>query len=32
MHTAEKYGCAAFIAKPFLPDDLVTVIRKILQR
>jgi two-component system cell cycle response regulator DivK len=29
---AKKAGCDAFVAKPCLPEDLVTEIRKILER
>jgi CheY-like chemotaxis protein len=31
MQIAERNGCAAFIAKPFLPDDLVQLVRQFLQ-
>jgi len=28
--TAEQLGCAAFVGKPFLPDELVKLIRQLL--
>jgi two-component system, cell cycle response regulator DivK len=32
MRIAEKFGCAAFVGKPFLPDDLVSLIRELLKQ
>lgn len=31
IETAQRYGCAAFVAKPFLPEDLLKVIQQFLQ-
>ncbi|MHB8627124.1 MAG: response regulator [Aggregatilineales bacterium] len=31
MRIAERLGCAAFIGKPFLPDELISVIKEVLR-
>ncbi len=30
MRVAEKFGCAAFVSKPFLPDALVTLVQNLI--
>jgi two-component system cell cycle response regulator DivK len=30
MRLAEKFGCAAFVSKPFVPDALVTLIQDLI--
>ncbi len=31
MRLAEEYGCNGFVAKPFMPDDLLHVVEQVLQ-
>jgi hypothetical protein len=31
MRIAERLGCAAFVGKPFLPDDLVSLVKDMLR-
>jgi|SRR5579859_1300289 len=31
MRLAEQYGCSGFVSKPFLPDELLNVLEKVLQ-
>jgi CheY-like chemotaxis protein len=30
MRIARSFGCSAFIGKPFLPEDLLSVVRKLM--
>jgi two-component system response regulator len=32
MKIAAHFGCAAFVSKPFLPEDLLAVIRGVLEK
>ncbi len=32
MKIAERFGCSAFIGKPFTPDQLIKVVQQLLER
>lgn len=32
MKAAQKFGCTAFVSKPFVPDELVSLIKRLLSR
>ncbi len=32
MKVAERFGCSAFIGKPFTPEQLINVVKQLLER
>jgi len=32
MRLAEQFGCDAFVSKPFMPDDLLQIVERVLKK